>query len=70
MRVERNTTTKNQLVGVLPTHGVVNHALAAGYGAGFQLAFAIALLGFAVAVVVFRSTRILRAAQVVEETAA
>ena len=64
------TTTKNQLVGVLPTHAVVNHALAAGYGAGFQLAFAIALLGFAVAVVVFRSTRILRAAQVVEETAA
>src|SRR3989454_661655 len=57
-------------IGALPTHAVVNHALAVGYGAGFQLAFAIALLGFAVAVVVFRSTSIRRATQVVEETAA
>src|SRR2546426_663944 len=64
------TTTKNQLVGIQPTHAVVNHALGAGYGAGFQLAFAIALFGFAVALAVFRSPRLRRTAQVAEETAA
>jgi MFS family permease len=64
------TATKNQLAGVLPTHAAVNHALAAGYGAGFQVAFAIALFGFAVALVVFRSPRIPRSARIAEETAA
>ena len=64
------TATKNQLAGVVPTHAAVNHALAAGYGAGFQVAVAIALFGFAVALAVFRSPRPLRSAQIVEETAA
>ena len=64
------TTTKNQLAGVIPTHAVVNHALAAGYGAGFQVAVAIALFGFAVALAVFRAPRAPRAALVVEEAAA
>jgi len=64
------TATKNQLAGVLPTHAAVNHALAAGYGAGFQVAFAIALFGFAVALVVFGSPRLPRSARIAEETAA
>src|ERR1700737_4157362 len=50
------TATKNQLAGVLPTHAVVNHALAAGYAAGFQVAVVIALFGFAVGLVVFSRT--------------
>src|ERR1700730_7442719 len=49
--------TKNQLAGVLPTPAVVNHALAAGYAAGFQFAVLIALFGFAVALAVFRPPR-------------
>ena len=64
------TTTKNQLVGVLPGRTALNHALTAGYGSGFLLAFGIALFGFAVALVVFRSPRTQRTAQVAEETAA
>src|SRR6202521_16512 len=64
------TTTKNQLAGVLPTHAVVNHALAAGYAAGFQIAVVIALFGFAVAVAVFRAARGLPVAQPAEETTA
>src|SRR3981081_4178173 len=64
------TATKNQLAGVLPTHAAVNHALTAGYGAGFQVAVAIALFGFAVALAVFRSPRVPRTAQATEETAA
>jgi EmrB/QacA subfamily drug resistance transporter len=64
------TTTKNQLAGVLPTHAALNHALTAGYGAGFQVAVAIALFGFAVALAVFRSPRVPRSVQVAEETAA
>src|ERR1700694_3283920 len=65
------TTTKNQLAGVLPTHAVVNHALAAGYAAGFQVAVGIALLGFVAAVVVFRGTRRPQTApRLAEETAA
>ena len=51
------TATKNQLAGVLPTHAVVNHALAAGYAQGFQIAVVIALFGFAVALAVFRAPR-------------
>jgi EmrB/QacA subfamily drug resistance transporter len=65
------TTTKNQLAGVVPTHAAVNHALTAGYGAGFQIAVLIALFGFAVALAVFRSTRVPRTApQIAEESAA
>src|ERR1700674_1482961 len=65
------TTTKNQLAGVVPTHAAVIHALAAGYGAGFQIAVLIALFGFAVALAVFRSPRVPRtAAQIAEESAA
>jgi MFS family permease len=64
------TATKNQLAGVLPTHAAVNHALAAGYGAGFQVAFAIALFGFAVALAVFRSPRLRGSGRIAEETAA
>jgi MFS family permease len=65
------TTTKNQLAGVLPTHTAVNHALTAGYGAGFQIAVLIALFGFAVALAVFRSPRVPRpSAQIAEESAA
>jgi EmrB/QacA subfamily drug resistance transporter len=64
------TATKNQLVGVLPTHTAVNHALAAGYAAGFQIAVLIALFGFVVALAVFRTPRAPRAAQVAEEAAA
>src|ERR1700681_3271971 len=65
------TTTKNQLAGVQPTHAVVNHALAAGYGAAFTLAVAIAVLGFVVAVAVFRGARGPRTvALVAEESAA
>jgi EmrB/QacA subfamily drug resistance transporter len=64
------TTTKNQLVGVIPTHAVVNHALTVGYGAGFQVAATIALFGFAVALAVFRSPRAPRTAEVAEEAAA
>jgi EmrB/QacA subfamily drug resistance transporter len=64
------TATKNQLAGVLPTHAAVNHALAAGYGAGFQVAFAIALFGFAVALAVFRPPRFPRSTRIAEETAA
>ncbi len=64
------TTTKNQLAGALPTHAVVNHALTAGYGAGFQIAVLIALFGFAVALAVFRTPRVPRTAQLPEETAA
>jgi predicted MFS family arabinose efflux permease len=63
------TTTKNQLVGVLPTRTVLNHALTAGYGSGFLLAFAIALVGFAVAMAVFRTPRLPRTAMVAEEAA-
>ena len=64
------TTTRNQLAGIQPTHAAVNHALAAGYGTGFLLAAAIALLGFVIAVSVFRRARGPRTAAVVEETAA
>jgi hypothetical protein len=64
------TATKNQLVGVLPTHAVANHALAAGYAAGFQIAAVIALFGFAVALVVFRATPDLPVAQLAGETTA
>jgi len=64
------TATKNQLAGVTPTHAAVNHALAAGYGAGFQVAVAIALVGFALAIAVFRAPRVSQTAQVAEETAA
>jgi len=64
------TTTKNQLAGVVPSHAAINHALTAGYGAGFQVAVAIALFGFAVALAVFRRPRVPRTAQLVEETAA
>ena len=64
------TATKNQLVRVLPTHAAVNHALAAGYAAGFQVAVAIALLGFVTAVFVFRGARGQQTVQLAEQTAA
>jgi len=64
------TTTKNQLAGVLPSHAAVNHALTAGYGAGFQVAVAIALFGFAVALAVFRTPRVPQTTPVAEEAAA
>ncbi len=64
------TTTKNQLVGVIPTHAAVNHALTVGYGAGFQVAVAIALFGFAVALAVFRTPRVPQTARIAEEAAA
>src|SRR2546422_1998148 len=64
------TTTRNQLAGIQPTHAAVNHALAAGYGSGFLLAAGIALLGFVIAVAVFRWTRRSRTTEVAEETAA
>jgi hypothetical protein len=54
---------------VLPTRTVLNHALTAGYGSGFLLAFAIALVGFAVAMAVFRTPRLPRTAMVAEEAA-
>ncbi len=64
------TTTKNQLAGVLPSHAAVNHALTAGYGAGFQVAVAIALFGFAVALAVFGTPRVPQTTPVAEEAAA
>jgi EmrB/QacA subfamily drug resistance transporter len=64
------TATKNQLAGVIPSHAVVNHALAAGYAAGFQVATVIALAGFVVALAVFRTPSAPRTAQVVEASAA
>src|SRR3989475_1100312 len=64
------TATKNQLVGVQPTHAVVNHALAAGYGTGFLTAAGIALLGFVIAETMFRRTLRTRTAEVPKETAA
>jgi MFS family permease len=64
------TATKNQLAGTRPTHAAVNHALAAGYGAGFEVAVAIALVGFAIAITVFRGSQVPRTARVAEETAA
>ena len=64
------TTTKNQLAGIEPTHTAVNHALAAGYGAGFVVAVGIALLGFLIAVTVFRGARGPQTTQVAEEAAA
>ena len=65
------STTKNQLAGIRPTPAAVNHALTAGYGAGFEVAVAIALFGFAVALAVFRKPRLARtAAQLADETAA
>jgi MFS family permease len=64
------TTTKNQLAGVVPTHAVVNHALAAGYGSAFVVAVGIALLGFVVALAVFRRRRVSRTELATAETAA
>ncbi len=65
-----STTTKNQLAGVIPTHAIFNHALAAGYGSAFLVATGIALLGFVTAVMVFRGARGPQTAQVAEQTAA
>ena len=64
------TTTKNQLVGVIPTHAAINHALGAGYASGFLVAVGIGLLGFVTAVMVFRGARGPQAARVAEQTAA
>ncbi len=65
------TTTKNHLAGVIPTHAVMNHALAAGYGSAFLVAAGIALLGFVTALTVFRGARTPQtAARLAEETAA
>jgi len=64
------TTTKNQLVGGIPTHAVVNQALAAGYGSAFLVAVGIALLGFVVALAVFSGARGPQTARLAEETAA
>jgi EmrB/QacA subfamily drug resistance transporter len=64
------TTTTNRLVGVPPTHTAVNQALTAGYGAGFLAATAIAILGFVIAITVFRARRAPQAARTEEPTAA
>jgi EmrB/QacA subfamily drug resistance transporter len=64
------TTTTNRLVGVLPSHAAVNHALAAGYGAGFLTAAGIALVGFAIAVTVIRGRGAAPTAKAEEPTAA
>jgi EmrB/QacA subfamily drug resistance transporter len=64
------TATRNQLAGVVPSHAAVNHALTVGYGAGFQVAVAIALFGFVVALAVFRTPRAPRTALVADEAAA
>ena len=64
------TTTKNQLAGKLPTHAAVNHALAAGYGTGFEAAVGIALVGFVIALTVFRGRRPRQTSRAAEATAA
>jgi len=64
------TTTKNQLASVVPTHAATNQALAAGYGAAFGVAVAIALLGFVIAAVVFRGRSSPQVARVAAENAA
>jgi EmrB/QacA subfamily drug resistance transporter len=64
------TVTRNQLVGRVPTHAVVNSALASGYGAGFELAAALALAGFALALAVIRGRRPQPAARLAEAPAA
>jgi EmrB/QacA subfamily drug resistance transporter len=57
------TATKNQLAGRPPTHAAVNQALAAGYGAGFELAAGLALAAFAIALAVIRGRRARRSAR-------
>jgi EmrB/QacA subfamily drug resistance transporter len=64
------TVTKNQLAGRIPTHSAVNSALASGYGAGFELAAALALAGFALAIAVIRGRRPQPAARLAEAPAA
>ena len=64
------TTTKNQLAGTPPTHAAVNQALAAGYGAGFEAAVGIALVGFAIALAVIRGRRAPQTDRAAEATAA
>jgi EmrB/QacA subfamily drug resistance transporter len=64
------TTTKNQLVGQPATHAAVNRALATGYGAGFEVAAGIALVGFAIAVAVIRGRRAPQTARAAAATAA
>jgi predicted MFS family arabinose efflux permease len=64
------TVTKNQLAGRIPTHPAVNSALASGYGAGFELAAALALAGFALAIAVIRGRRPQPAARLAEAPAA
>jgi EmrB/QacA subfamily drug resistance transporter len=64
------TVTKNQLAGRVPTHAAGNSALASGYGAGFELAAALALAGFALALAVIRGRRPQPAARTAEAPAA
>jgi MFS family permease len=64
------TVTQNQLVGQLPNHAAVNSALASGYGAGFELAAALALAGFALALAVIRGRQPQTVARVAEAPAA
>jgi len=64
------TVTKNQLLGHAPTHAAVNQALASGYGAGFELAAALALGGFALALAVIRGRRTAQGARTAEAAAA
>jgi len=49
--------TKAQLMGVRPTHAIVDQALTGGFSAGFQVAGFIALVGFAAAFAAVRRSR-------------
>jgi EmrB/QacA subfamily drug resistance transporter/deazaflavin-dependent oxidoreductase (nitroreductase family) len=48
------SVSKDQLAGLRLTHAAVNHALTAGFSAGFQLGGLIALAGFVAAIVAVR----------------
>ena len=51
------SVSKDQLAGVRITHETVNHALTAGFSAGFQLGGLIAVAGFVAAIVAVRRPR-------------
>jgi EmrB/QacA subfamily drug resistance transporter len=46
--------TKNQLVGVRPTHAAINHAVTAGFTTAFEIGTLIALAGFVMALLFIR----------------
>ncbi len=64
------TTTKNQLLKGGAARAALNQALATGYGAGFEAAAGIALVGFAIAVTVIRGRRAPQTARTAEAPAA